>query len=1428
MRAGERPVEEPGSHTRAVRAEPAPVEVMPPLSRRWLWLVATVALALSFAASPGRISPDTKLDLTANPLRFLARATNLWNSELPFGQAQNQAYGYLFPHGTFFLAGHLLGLPGWMTQRLWWALLLTVGFWGLLRVAEALGIGSPTSRVIAATAFALSPRVLTTLGSISSETLPIMLAPWVLLPTILALRGDADRSLRRLAGQAGVAVALMGAVNAIATLAGCLPAVIWWACHRPNRRWWRYTGWWLLALALGMTWWLVALILMARISPPFLDFIESSGVTTQWTSLVEVLRGTDSWTPFVAPDATAGASLVTGSVAILATCLVAAAGLAGLAIRDLPAQGRLVTMLLVGVVLLAAGYSGGLGSPLAHHVQAFLDAAGAPLRNVHKLESVIRIPIVLGLAEVLGRIPLPGTAPKVEWVHAFAHPERDKRIAVAIVILTALMAGTSLAWTGRITPPGTFSAIPRYWHDAADWLSEHNTGAPTAGRVLVVPGAPFATQLWGSSHDEPLQVLGNSPWGVRDSIPLTPPQTIRALDSVQRLFAAGRPSAGLADTLARQGISYIVVRNDLDPDTSRSARPILVHRAITGSPRLAKVAQFGAPVGPGPVSGFITDSGLRPRYPAVEIYRVAAATGDPAAPYLTDTDRLARIDGGPEVLLRLDERRRLAGQPPLGPVLMTADAERAGLPIPAGTGVTVTDTPVARETDYGRVDDHSSAIRAVGDTRHTFNRVPDYPAPGAETVYGGWTGGRLTASSSSSDATALPDVAPATSPTAAIDGDSATAWVSNGLQSAVGQWLQVDFDHPVTNSVITITPSATAVGAQVRRVEVATANGTTTLRFDEAGKPITAALPYGETPWVRITAIATDDGSAGVQFAITDLSITQYDASGFAHPVDLRHTALVPSPPPNAAVARWDLGSELLGRPGCAEGPGDPATTQCAASMALTPETSVTFSRTLTVPQPVSALPTVWVRARPGPKLADLIAEPDTTRARGDSDLVDVLGSAYAATDGDPTTAWTAPQRVVQHKTPPTLTLTLPRPTEVTGLRLVPSRSSVPTHPTMVAVDLGDGPQVREVKGSQSLPLKSRVTDTVTVSLLDWDDVIDRTALGFDQLKPPGLAEIAVLGADGKPVAPADAARNRARTVSVDCAHGPVIAIAGRFVHTSIQTTVGALLDGAPVNAQPCDRQPIQLPTGQQELLISPGSQFFVDGAQLSGPLAAESPTATAAPAATGAWGPARREVRVPAAAVSRVLVVPESINAGWVAHTSTGTRLTPVAVNGWQQGWVVPAGTSGTITLTFAPNSLYRAGLAGGLALLPLLALMAWWPARRRRLDDPAARPWAPGPWAAPAVLTAGAVIAGVVGALVFGTALGLQWALRDRPRRRDVITVWLSAGGLILAGAALSRHPWRAVDGYAGHSPGVQLLALISLAALVASATSRHKSVR
>lgn len=1293
----------------------------------------------------------------------------------------------------------MLGIPAWVIQRLWWALLLAAGFWGLLRVAEALGIGTTASRVVAATAFALSPRVLTTVGSISSETLPMMLAPWVLLPVILALRGDSGRSLRVLAARAGLALALMGAVNAVATFTACLPAIIWWACHRPNRIWLRFSGWWLLSSALAVVWWVVALLSLGRISPPFLDYIESSGVTTQWTSLTEMLRGTAGWTPFVAPGATAGTSLVTGPVAVLATTLVAAGGLAGLALRTMPARGRVVTVLLVGLVLMGLGYAGGLGSPIAHQVQLFLDDAGAPLRNVHKFEPLLRLPIALGLAHLLGRVPLS--------LQSLTRPEKDKRVAVGIVVLTAVAVATSLAWTGRLTPPGTFTAIPSYWHETADWLDANNT---ERGRVLVAPGSPFATQVWGSSHDEPLQVLGDSPWGVRDSIPLTPPQTIRALDSVQRLFAAGRPSAGLADTLARQGISYVVVRNDLDPDTSRSARPVLVHRVMDNSPGLQKVAQFGDPVGPGTLEGFISDSGLRLRYPAVEIYRVDGAT---SGPYLADADTMARVDGGPESLLRLDERRRLQDRPPLGPALLTGDAQAAGLSTPV---VTVTDTPVARETDYGRVDDHSSAILAEGDPRHTHNRVPDYPSPGQELVYGGWDGGRISVSSSAADSTALPDVAPASGPPAAIDADSATSWVSNSLQAALGQWLQVDFDHPVTNATLTVTPSASALGAQVNRIQVSTENGTTTVGVDEPGTPITVALPYGETPWVRVTAIGTVDGSGGVQFGITDLAVTQYDASGFAHPVNLRHTAVVPGPPDGATVAMWDLGSELLGRPGCVDTPDG---VHCASPLSLAPEELGSLSRTLTVPQDVSLTPQVWVRPRQGPELADLIRQPGTARADGDADSFDVLGTAFAAADGDPRTSWTAPQGVVQHRTAPTLTLTLPQPTRVSAVELTPSASPLPTHPSLVAIDLGDGPQVRSMApdGPQTLELHPAVTDTIRISLLDWADVIDRTALGFDQVKPPGLAEVVALGPDGRPIAAADGARNRAREVTLPCGRGPVIAAAGRFLQTSVTTTVGALLDGGPIAAQVCDRTPLTLPAGQQEVLVSPGDAFFVDGIQLNSPAYATLPPPRTEAARMGRWDADHREVDVSAADADRVLVVPESVNAGWAAQAADGTALRPVTVNGWQQGFVIPAGVDGTVTLDFASNGLYRAGLATGLALLPLLMVLALWPSRR--VGSGGCDTWRPGPWMLVGVLAAGGLLAGVAGVVVFGAAAGLLWLLRSRPVWWQRVTLAGASGGLILAGAVLSRNPWRSVDGYVGFSAGVQLLALIAVGLVAAS---------
>ena len=382
-------------------------------------------LLLCCLQSPGRIAPDTKLDLTADPVGFLARATHLWSAQSFGGQVQNQAYGYLFPQGPFFALFHVLGVPGWFTQRLWWALVLTVAFTGLVRLARALRVGTHRSRVVAGVLFALAPRMLADLGTISSEAWPVALAPWLMLPVVLALRGQ--MTPRRAGAGAALALALIGAVNAVATAAACAPAVLWWLLHRPNRTWARLAAWWLPLSAAVCVWWAVPLVLLGRVAPPFLDYIESASVTTRWASPAEVLRGASAWVPFVSPDQPAGALTATLAVFVLASALLAAAGLYGLLLRGMPARGRLLVIAAIGLVAMSAAWVGPGHGALAEPLRAFLDGPGAPLRNVHKAEPLLRLPLALGLAHLLARLavrlPVPARSSRTT-----AAPARRERV----------------------------------------------------------------------------------------------------------------------------------------------------------------------------------------------------------------------------------------------------------------------------------------------------------------------------------------------------------------------------------------------------------------------------------------------------------------------------------------------------------------------------------------------------------------------------------------------------------------------------------------------------------------------------------------------------------------------------------------------------------------------------------------------------------------------------------------------------------------------------------------------------------------------------------------------------------------------------------------------------------------------------------------
>src|SRR5690606_32568546 len=124
---------------------------------------------------------------------------------------------------------------------------------------------------------------------------------------------------------------------------------------------------------------------------------------------------------------------------------------------------------------------------------------------------VIRIPVMLGF---------------VHAVHLAARNVTDRlqRAGTVLVLASMLVGATFPAWADRLTPRGTFDGIPQYWQDTTDWVSDN--AEPGRG-ALLLPSSAFPDYLWGSTGDEPIQPLSTRSWILRNSVPLTPPGTIR-------------------------------------------------------------------------------------------------------------------------------------------------------------------------------------------------------------------------------------------------------------------------------------------------------------------------------------------------------------------------------------------------------------------------------------------------------------------------------------------------------------------------------------------------------------------------------------------------------------------------------------------------------------------------------------------------------------------------------------------------------------------------------------------------------------------------------------------------------------------------------------------------------------------------------------
>ncbi len=1263
--------------------------------------ICGVLVTLVFSQHAGKVATDTKLDLVVDPLKLLARGLTLWDPNGASGQLQNQGYGYLFPIGPFYLLGHWLNLSPWVTQRAWESLLVVVAFLGTVRLSRLLGVREFWPKVAAGLAYALAPRMLSELGSISSELMPVAALPWVLIPLVAGARTG---SPRRAAARSGVALLLAGGVNAAATVA-ILPAPALWLLTRtrgPRRR--QLALWWATAVVLACTWWAVPLVLLGRYSPPFLDWIEPSSLTTAVTSLFSSLRGVDHWESYLGPGVwPAGWIFVAVPAVILATTGVAAGGLAGLARASTPHATFLRSLLIVGLILLTAGHVASVGPPFAGDVRTLLDGPLNAFRNIHKFDPLVRLPLAIGLGHLVGRVRVP----EVLRTRLQGYPiEIPARRIAALGLLTVGIVAVAPAVTGRLIPNSRTTVDASWWHQTSTWLAHHSAG----GRALVVPGSPRPVYLWGPTVDEALQPLADSPWAVRDGIPLGQAGYIRLLDSIEARFAAGTRDTALAPLLARAGMRYLVVRNDLDVAASGATPLAYVHATIAQSPGFARVATFGPPVGFPATETQLYDAGASGPRPAVEIFSVAGWTGTVA---LESGIAPLRANGSADQLGNLLDR----GLRPDTPVLFGADGDA---PLAEGP-VVATDGLRRRTANFGHATLASGTMTAdqpFATARAAQDYLPPDPGPLSTMAYGGGLAD-ISASSSGAAAGALINASRANGAWSAVDGDPTTAWESSAITGPDGQWIQARFTRPIAAARMQLA-FAPNLGGYPTRLAIRTDAGELRTDVSPSFALQSVALPRGSTQNLRITVLATTRSARAV--GISTLSVPGIQPTrSLTVPILRSPDILAFDVDPGAR------GSCLTTAAGAA----------CDPAFAAQGEEDGSLNRSFALPAARDFLLSATVRLRGGGGLNALLdaAQPITATATSVANA-DPRERPSAAVDGNARTAWVAGagDKV------PSLTLHLSASTLIDHLVLSTETATAVARPLTVRVTVGDEETTADV-GTDGIVELPRPVQARTVRIDVLRSQLRQTTLtasGVSRLVPVGISEVQVNGVANSIVTD---------PIRIGCDAGVSVIVDGRVVGLRVTATRAQALTGAIVDATPCGAGLQSLPAGRQDVRFASSAVTTPYSLTFARPGASMSTHTVDGSAVVVHWHATSRTVRVRSAGTG-VLVVRENYNAGWTASIR-GHDLRAIRVDGWQQGFVVPAGADGLVQLRFAPQRSFVVGLVVGGMFAILLLVLASAGRQRPRLNplrDGVVRPAV----AVVALAAAATLLVGWVGAVL------------------------------------------------------------------------------
>jgi hypothetical protein len=1285
---------------------------------------------------------DTKSYLYLDAGRFLRQSASMWDPTVGLGTVTHEQIGFLFPLGPFFWAVHALGIPLWVSQRLWVGAVLFAAGAGVLYLCRTIGLEGP-GRFVAAVAYMLSPYWLQDIGRIGSLVLPWAGLAWMVA---FVIRGVREGGWRYPALFALVWLTVSG-LNASGPVYAVVAPVLWllYAVLVSKEHTWRQAWscvWRIAVLTAGVSlWWAWALAIESVYGLNILGVTEQVSAVAKTSLSSEVLRGLGYWffygSDIAGPWAATSAGftqqlwLIGVSFAVPLLALVAAV------VVRWRQRAFFILLIVVGMVLAVGSHPFAAPSTVGGFIKAFMTktTAGLALRSTDRATPMV----LLGLAVLLGA-----------GVTAVAGRRRLMGLAATALALAAVAAANPPAWNGttvldRYTFP---TPVPSYVTQAAQALNAKNT----ATRVLAIPGENEAAYTYGNTVDPIWPGLLTRPFATNEQLPLG------SLPSYDILYGLSAPMQNLTfdpkaiAPLARlMSVGDVIVQNDLDYPLYDRPSPQLFWQALH-----LPLAGLSSPVGYGVPKPNI------PPHASVDELTLAVA---PNLPWPAPV----------EVLGVANPRPLVRGESTSGALLVAGDG--VGLADMASLGLLDSNSSVLYS---GTVDGNRNVLAdalagqatlVVTDSNRKqpflWNAVSNNAgvtlpasAPRPHVALNIFPKARRDAQSTSqlagvASVTGVPNSA-AHSPAMAIDGIPDTAWQTNGGTSPIGKVWQVTLTNQVTTGRVTI------LQPQPGEVQVAQWITKATLTFD-GGSSIDAKLgpasrsgsgqvltfPRRSFTTLRITVDATNlsHPSAPVRAAASPVGLAEVGVAGArarevtAMPQDLLSVVGPASQSHHLVVVMTRQRTSALSESG-------------------DPEPSLARSFTLVTKRTFSLTGTARISSDAPDNVVDaLLGRAGTTGSvvAYSSDRLpgDPKATASAALDGDPSTMW-SPGFGTGNQLGAWIQVNRRQSTTVDHLDLVVAadgRHSVPTRLRIQACD-GVASGSRCPAGSQSAtvalpPVKdgSRPGATASVpvhfpALKGRDLTITvagarlETTKGYLTQQPISLpVGIAELGIPGTEVAPTPA------SVPGVC-RSDLLTVDGHRVSVAVTGSTADALAGVGLSVTPCgpDAGDITLGSGTHVLLAAPGAttglnidQLALDSAPGGRPQAPVGPGGTllAAPRP----GPAP-SVRVTSSTATKIhlqvdgatrpywLVLGESINPGWKATVDgSGRNLgQPTLIDGFANGWLVrPTGAGPmSVTLRWAPQSGENLMLvASAIAVLVCVAL-ALSPLRRRRRAGP------------------------------------------------------------------------------------------------------------